>query len=119
MRIPGTPFSDYDPLEKDNKANRQPIIDFLQRTAFITRKDLEKNHSEDALFRNTVEELGEYAAAKTVELKIKNKKLKESAKVEAIDLIICALSLYFNEGGTISDLHKIGNEKLDKWEKRV
>ncbi len=39
--------------------------------------------------------------AKTVEKGVKKKKLKESS------------------GGTLDDLAKIGEEKLDKWEKRL
>ena len=119
MRIPGTPFSDNDPLEDIRKAHSKEILEFLIRTNNITLKDLEKNHSEDLLFKNTVEELGEYAAAKTVEAGHKNKKLKEDSLVEAVDLIICSLSLFFVNGGTIEQLHKIGQEKLNKWEGRL
>jgi len=119
MRIPGTPFSDHDPMEKVRKELGPKLYEFILRTAVITQKDLEKNHSEDVLFKNTVEELGEYAAAKTVEKGVKKKKLKESSLVEAVDLIICSLSLFFANGGKIEDLCKIGQEKLNKWEERV
>lgn len=95
-----------------------PVL-FLCRVKDITAADLAKNHSEDALFLNTVEELGEYAAAKTVERGIKDKDLKESSLVEAVDLIICSLSLFFLNGGTVEDLCKIGNHKLNKWESRL
>lgn len=119
MRIPGTTFSDYDPLEDHRKKNSKSLYDLILRTASITEADLRKNHSEELLFANTVEELGEYAAAKTVEKGVKNKKLKESSLVESVDLIICSLSLFFANGGTIENLSKIGQEKLNKWEERV
>ena len=119
MLIPGTPFSDYDPIDDLRKKIGPDLFDFLQRVASITSADLNKNHSIDLLFANTVEELGEYAAAKTVEKGVKNKKLKESSTVEAVDLIICSLSLFFASGGTLQDLCKIGQEKLNKWEERV
>lgn len=95
------------------------ITKFLDRVSYITYRDLEKNHSKDLLFTNTVEELGEYAAAKTIEGGYKNKDLKEDALTEAVDLVICALSLFYCEGGTTEQLCEIGQKKLDKWEKRV
>jgi hypothetical protein len=95
------------------------LFEFLYRVALITQSDLDKNHSVDLLFANTVEELGEYAAARTVEKGVKKKKLKESSTVEAVDLIICSLSLFFANGGTMEDLCNIGQEKLNKWEERV
>ena len=119
MRIPGTPFSDHDPLAEHRKQSGSALFDFLVRVAEITDKDLKKNHSEDVLFKNTVEELGEYAAAKTVEKGVKKKKLKESSLVESVDLVICSLSLFFANGGRFEDLVKIGQEKLNKWEERV
>lgn len=119
MLIPGTTFSDSDPFEDYEKKIRPSIFDFLERVAAITKADLDKNHSEDLLFANTVEELGEYAAAKTVEKGIKKKTLKESSKIESVDLTICALSLFFANGGTLQELCNIGQEKLNKWEARV
>lgn len=50
---------------------------------------------------------------------VKKKKIKESSLVEAVDLIICSLSLFFANGGKIDDLCNIGQEKLNKWEERV
>lgn len=96
------------------------IEKFLGRLMKITDDELANGHqSPDNLLRNTMEELGEYAAARTVELGLKNKTLKESAKVEAVDHLICSFSLYFAEGGTVEELIKIGNVKLDKWQDRL
>jgi hypothetical protein len=119
MRIPGTTFSDYDPYEDHRKKVSVLLYDFLTKVNGITNKDLDKNHSEDLLFANTVEELGEYAAAKTVEKGIKKKKLKESSLTESVDLVICSLSLFFANGGTLEQLCEIGQDKLKKWEDRV
>jgi hypothetical protein len=119
MRIPGTPFSDYDPFENVRKELGPKLYEFIARVKCITDKDLLKNHSEELLFANTVEELGEYAAAKTVEKGVKKKKLKESSLIESVDLVICSLSLFFANGGKLDDLCKIGQEKLNKWEERV
>lgn len=92
---------------------------FLKRIQEITKKDLAKNHSKDILFRHLVEEVGEYANAVTVEEGVKKKELKESSKIEAVDVVICAISLYFGTGGTLKELAVIGDEKLNKWELRV
>ena len=118
MLIPGTACSDYDPFEKIRKELGSQLYDFVERASGITHADLKKNTLE-VLFANAVEELGEYAAAKTVEKGIKKKKLKESSLVESVDLVICSLSLFFGNGGTLEDLCKIGQEKLNKYEERV
>jgi NTP pyrophosphatase (non-canonical NTP hydrolase) len=109
MIIEGTTFSDYpDELRL-----------FLNRLQATTLKDLATNHSPDLLFRHTVEELGEYAAAKTVEEGIKKKDLKENSLIESVDLVICALSLFYANGGTEEKLHEIGQRKLNKWDERL
>lgn len=95
------------------------LKDFLDNVRSVTKEDIKQNKSIDVLFANTVEELGEYAAARTIEKGIKNKELKESSKIESVDLIICALSLFYASGGTQEQLHKIGKRKLKKWAKRV
>lgn len=92
---------------------------FVERTKEITLRDLAQNHSVDLLLNNTIEELGEFAAANTVENGFKKKDLKESAKIEAVDVTICALALFFAKGGTVEELTAIGQRKLDKWEARV
>jgi len=118
MLIPGTTCSDYDPFEKARKEFGPQLYEFIERVNSITQADLKKN-TVDLLFANAVEELGEYAAAKTVERGIKKKKLKESSLVESVDLVICSLSLFFGNGGKLEDLCKIGQEKLNKYAERV
>ena len=101
MLIPETTFSDID---------LKSLHDFVIKTWMITKADLDKNHSVDLLFANTVEELGEYAAAKTVEKGVKNKELKESSLAESVDLIICSLSLFFANGVQLSNYMKLGKK---------
>lgn len=96
-----------------------PIERFLNRTRKITLADLAIGHNTDYLLRNTMEELGEYSAALTIESGIKQKPLKESSRQEAIDVIICALSLFYASGGENKELAEYGMTKLNKWEDRV
>lgn len=105
--------------ENFDKLNEFGLKLFMERTKDITLRDLAQNHSIDLLLTNATEELGEFAAAHTVEAGFKKKELKESAKIEAVDLTICALALFFAKGGTIAELTVIGQNKLDKWEARV
>jgi hypothetical protein len=73
---------------------------------------------ENNLFYATVEELGEYAAARLVEVGDKDKPLRESAQSEAVDLIIGGLSLFYANGGKDADLEKMAMRKLPKWEEQ-
>lgn len=92
---------------------------FLTKTRDITLRDLATGHGRDYLLRNTTEELGEYCAAVTISEGIKDKPLKETPRQEAVDLIICALSLFYAEGGTDEELAEYGMVKLKKWEDRL
>ena len=95
------------------------IHEFLEETRRITLADMAKGHGRDYLLRNTTEELGEYCAAVTVDEGIKKKVLKETPRQESVDLIICALSLFYAEGGTDEELASYGLTKLKKWEERL
>ena len=92
---------------------------FLRKTKKITLADMATGHGRDYLIRNTAEEFGEYCAAVTISEGIKIKPLKESPKQEAVDLIICALSLFYAEGGTDEELASYGMTKLQKWADRI
>lgn len=95
------------------------LMGFLSRTKAITLEDLRQGHGVDNLIRNTTEELGEYCKAISVEAGIKKKELTESSCEEAVDVVICALSLFYASGGTDEMLASYGMKKLDKWEERV
>lgn len=79
--------------------------EFVQRISDITQRDLDHNHSVSALYMNTVEELGEFAAALTIERGIKKKPLGESSQHEAVDFYICVASLYFASGGSMAMMY--------------
>lgn len=91
---------------------------FIQDVFDTTEIDLETQTVDDLVF-NTMEELGEYVAALTVEKGKKAKVLKETSRQEAVDVIICALSLLKASGGSIQDLRTYGVKKLAKWKNRV
>lgn len=96
----------------------QNLQTFLDETKRITLLDLANGHNVDVLLRNTTEELGEFCAAVTIESGIKVKPLKESSQQEAVDVVICALSLFFAQGGNTDELVSYGHQKLKKWEAR-
>lgn len=67
---------------------------------------------------HTNEELGEFCTAICVEdgAKVKGyKTLDESSSDEAVDVVICALSLFFARGGTIDQFNAVCDKKLPKW----
>lgn len=79
---------------------------FISRTREITELDSASPFT--ALFRHTLEELGEFSGAYTAEIGEKVKTLVEPSAPEAVDFLICALSLYFAAGGF--------QERLEIWE---
>lgn len=91
----------------------------LYRIKSLTmRSEIAGDTIEDMLL-STVEELGEVSACISVEKGRKTKELTEDSKQEAIDLLICVLSLYFMKSGDIDEIETIANIKLDKWEENI
>lgn len=105
-------------VKLEQKTNKK-LQTFIEDVSQTTNDDLIINDSIDNLIHSATEELGEFCAAYLVETKRKQKELKESSKDEAVDLTICALSLYFAQGGTIEELIEVGNRKLNKWKNRL
>lgn len=95
------------------------MINTLDRIRYLTTLALKKGETVEDMLMSTTEELGELATCLSVEKGRKKKNLTEDSKVEAIDVIICALSVYFAKGGTISEIDEITSKKLDKWESSV
>lgn len=89
----------------------------VERTKELTEIDM-KHKGIWELFGSAAEELGEVATALNVEegAFAKHKKLDESSKMEAVDLAICGLAIYFARGGTMEDLGEHIHSKLNKWE---
>ena len=97
---------------------RRDLIDAIQR---LTKKQLEdQTESKYTILAHTCEELGEVSRAMCIEdsSRVKaHKQLDEPSYSEAIDLMICAASLVFANGGTADDIDRVTEEKLAKWEK--
>ena len=93
------------------------LSELLKELERVTDQQIE-NGDRQELINGTIEELGEYCLADRVERGKKNRKLTESAMVEAVDLTLCAISLYFASGGTIAEFEGIARRKLEKMAKR-
>lgn len=86
----------------------------------LTRKQLkDPTESKYTILAHTCEELGEASRAMCIEdssrLK-KHKQLDEPAKSECVDLAICAISLFYANGGTTKEFEMIASTKLNKWD---
>lgn len=80
------------------------------------------NENTYTILAHTMEELGEFATAICIEdgSKVKGyKKLDESSISEAIDVLICVISLYNVRGGKNEDISTILKKKLDKWQNKM
>ncbi len=88
-------------------------------TAFIA-EIIEMSHelrlirTKEKLFKKIMEEVGEYVVASLGE-----KQVTESPREELVDVIICALSLYAIEGGSLEHLKEYGNKKLKKAKQKL
>ena len=86
----------------------------------LTKKQLtDPTENKYTILAHTCEELGEASRAMCIEdssrLK-KHKQLDEPAKSECVDLAICAISLFFANGGTHKEFELIAFNKLNKWD---
>ena len=86
----------------------------------LTQKQLkDPTENKYTILAHTCEELGEVSRAMCIEdssrLK-KHKQLDEPAKSECVDLAICAISLFFANGGTHKEFELIAFNKLNKWD---
>lgn len=72
---------------------------------------------------HTNEELGEFCTVMAIEDGDITKKYKdmpkESSAEEAIDVAICALSLFYARGGTEDQFMDIIANKLNKWQNKI
>lgn len=80
------------------------------------------NENTYTIIAHTNEELGEFSTAVCVEdgSSVKGyKELDESSVSEAIDLLICTMSLYYVRGGETKNIASMMDKKLNKWEKKM
>lgn len=108
-------FSDFSRSTTNGQGNLG-LIDQLERIQDITATQLKDGEDQFYMLAAAGEEFGELALAIRVEAGMKDRELTEPAKNEAVDLMICAINLYFATGGKIEDLTSIMESKLDKWE---
>lgn len=98
---------------------KEELRQFILRTKQLTAMAEHSGDTVEDMLVSTTEELGEVAACISAEKGRKKKELKEDSKTESIDLVICALSIYFAKGGDPEDIAKIGLDKLNKWQKNI
>ena len=94
-------------------------IEILNRIQKLTEEQLElPGENSSTICAGAVEELGELSRAIRIEddaITKRHKLLDEPSTFEALDLTICALSVYFARGGKLEDIDLIMNSKIDKW----
>ncbi len=93
-------------------------IAFLKRTQEITAVDVEQGKNVWHMIASTNSELGEFGDELLIEEGVPghgHKEVDEGTQGEAVDVVICALALYFIRGGTVENLIAYGNKKLTKW----
>jgi hypothetical protein len=94
------------------------LLELVQKTREMAIREVNEGFGEMHLVMNMNEEYGEWSGARTVEMGVKNKTLKESSNNEAADMFIAALAVLFCRGLTIDELAAYGLQKLEKWKKR-
>ena len=97
--------------------------EILERIKYLSEEQL-KNPKESVytIVAHLLEELGEFSTAICIEdgSDVKGyKKLDESSTEEAMDVLICVLSMYYARGGKTEDIATYVEKKLDKWESKI
>lgn len=92
-------------------------MQLLARIRAITMKDRDLGHDDTACLGSLIAEIGEYTIARQVELGQRVKELSEGSRSECVDIAICALALFYVNGGDDEYLVARAHEKLDKWER--
>ena len=92
--------------------------ELFKKVEILTKK-MDGNPSIMALVGFLAEEVGEVAQCETTRLGLKRKKIDEPIRTECIDVIICALRIYFTDGGTVETLQDDFKLKSDKWQGKI
>lgn len=108
-------------VDRDNKVmdSQAGALHFIDVVAILTRRSEAAGWTVDDMFRNLTEEVGELAAAISIERGVKKKPLDEPAGSEALDCVITALSIYFALGGSLTHLVQRGDVKCAKWVENI
>lgn len=88
------------------------MFNFLKRAEKLTTY---AKYSKMESFTHLVEEVGEVGTCLNVEV-TGRRQLNESILVECVDVVNCALELFFKSGGTIEEFINMMQVKQDKWE---
>lgn len=75
-------------------------------------------YSKEVSFCHMVEEVGEIGTCLNNEV-TKRKKLSEPLRNECVDVINCALELFFMDGGTIEEFYDVIEKKQGKWKQNL
>lgn len=112
-----------DPIPEDHHKTKvvsfTPKLDVYDRIQFLQNKTDKDDYQVLAAMS---EELGELAGAMAIEDKLHGKAHKsvdEPSTHEACDVVITALALFAQRGGTKDELNTVIHKKLDKWEKNI
>ena len=95
---------------------------FLERCRQLSIDDLSHTKTIFHFLASMNCELGEFAGELKIEDKVPghgHRKVEEGTLGEGVDVVICALALYFGRGGTVEHLVEYGHKKLTKWEGNV
>ena len=97
--------------------------DYHTRIKELTEFQLAQGQDHKDIVIHTNEELGEFCTAMAIEdgdvTKKYKDKPKETSAYEAVDVTICALSLFYARGGTKAQFEYAVSQKLNKWENKV
>lgn len=88
-----------------------PREDFLENAHLLTRLN---GRSLAQAFYDLAEEVGEVGTCLSG-----RKKVTEPVQSECVDVVNCALELFFLSGGTVEDFQKLIEEKQSKWRKNI
>lgn len=88
-----------------------PRENFLETAHLLTRLN---GRSLAQAFYDLAEEVGEVGTCLSG-----RKKVNEPVQSECVDVVNCALEVFFLSGGTIEDFQKLIEEKQSKWRKNI
>lgn len=100
------------------------IFNTIQRCLLLSKRIAKRRRTIDRRMLKFGEEVGEFYAASLIYDGGKGSRLGKAGKrrhllEEGCDVLIVLLSILFLHGFKISEISKMMNEKMDKWERRL